>query len=182
MIQKKAVGKPRVFRWKPVPRSRANNAYDLLKDVQKAILEEPLRYNQGEWGVNLRTGSLSEAQAQTERMFGEPIIPACGTIACVAGWTVALRGGSIGGFGTEDEARSILGYGAVDYEPLFRATALHELARTIADRDGLVRFVPPCGSPDYAELGVRHIQRFMDANEAALKVQSLPPIRARKKG
>ena len=45
----------------------------LLKKVRKLIAEEPKRLNMGLWGSQLRRGRSR---------------PPCGTVACLAGWTI----------------------------------------------------------------------------------------------
>lgn len=63
-----------------IPYSTATNAYDLLSDVVAAILEEPKRFDMRDWYLGpSHTWKYRRAQR-----------PACGTIACIAGWTVAL--------------------------------------------------------------------------------------------
>lgn len=52
---------------------------ELLRKVQKAILEEPLRINMDNWAF---TPGEQELMDQT---------PRCGTVGCIAGWTIAIQ-------------------------------------------------------------------------------------------
>jgi hypothetical protein len=62
----------------PIPRSQATTAYDLLSDVVAVVLAEPKRLRMAVplW-LDVRK-LLDDA-------------PACGTVGCVAGWTVMLK-------------------------------------------------------------------------------------------
>src|SRR4051812_46510738 len=60
-----------------MPVSKAKTAYELLGEIRKLILEEPLRYDQEKW---LDVGCLLHDRE-----------PKCGTVGCVAGWVVALK-------------------------------------------------------------------------------------------
>lgn len=152
-----------IVHWKPTPISKAKNAYDLLKDVQKVILAEPKRYNQGYWGENLRDhGTPSEVRKQIREhnlAFSLDKLPDCGTIACVAGWIHTLRRlpGDIRF--CEYAAQEQLG---VDTFKLFKSSALATDALS--------------GTLAYAKAGVKHIQKFMDDHEDELKANLLDPI------
>ena len=89
---------------KPIPRSKAKNAYDLLTDVRTAIVEEPKRLDMSWWVFRGRRLAklLSSRRRATEA-------PACGTIACAAGWTVLLAGKRTRGSNTDDVAFNLLG-------------------------------------------------------------------------
>lgn len=50
----------------------------LFRDIQAAILVQPLRINMGHWALD---------KAFQKRLQQEP---PCGTVACIAGWAVAL--------------------------------------------------------------------------------------------
>lgn len=77
----------------------------LVRKVQKHILEEPKRFDMGEWGrsVNhiwkpepLFEGSSKEAKRihkQDMKDYKTEVsqFPACGTTACIAGWAVILE-------------------------------------------------------------------------------------------
>lgn len=69
------------------PRSHATNAYDLISDVIKAIEGEPKRFDMGDWFVHISPSILKKNKQLLQRF------PACGTVACLAGWIVVLHGG-----------------------------------------------------------------------------------------
>lgn len=66
-----------------LPSSDATNGYDLLTDVCQAILDEPKRLDMSNW---IAVGKFAEFAEKRENMR-----PSCGTLACIAGWTVLLR-------------------------------------------------------------------------------------------
>lgn len=68
-----------VIKISKLPRSQATNAYDLLNDVIVAIRAEPLRLDMGSW---LTPADMAFSSRDRQ--------PACGTVACVAGWTAIL--------------------------------------------------------------------------------------------
>lgn len=64
-----------------LPTTRAKTAYGLLSAITKLIVAEPKRYSQ-------HTFIESEVAPTPEVQH----FPACGTVGCVAGWVVVLRG------------------------------------------------------------------------------------------
>lgn len=74
-------GNPFGYSWDLIPISRATNSYDLLEDLKKTILEEPLRLRMNDWVTALAgwTGILDIP------------LPECGTVACCSGWLALLR-------------------------------------------------------------------------------------------
>src|ERR1700739_464311 len=56
-------------------------AVKLLRQVKDHILEEPKRLSMGSWMVIYPTGFPTSASW----------LPACGTVGCIAGWTVLLH-------------------------------------------------------------------------------------------
>ncbi len=143
----------------PVPRSQATNAYDLLEDVCKAILEEPRRYNQGEWLKRYYLGQVNT---------GLYNLPDCGTVACVAGWTAVLAQGRSAA-AVEWQAQQILGLNPDQCEELFSGGAVQELWMHETNRS--IYMMPRPGTAEYAEFGVRHIRAFMAKYEAQLKAK-----------
>lgn len=63
---------------------KAKTAYELLEQVIAHIKEEPKRYAQATWGAR---------NSDAIKAVGPATVPPCGTIACRAGWIVALNDG-----------------------------------------------------------------------------------------
>jgi hypothetical protein len=137
---------------KAMPISKAKNAYDLLTDVIDLIVEEPLRYNQGNW-----------RQTEADDYFATDF-PPCGTVCCVGGWVDLLKSKTpakdVEDFtvarGVGASARQILGLSAPQARELF---------------------TPECtegSSPqtdEHARLGVLHIRKFQKKYAAKLKAK-----------
>lgn len=140
-----------------LPVSKATNAYELLDEVKALILEEPKRYDQGVWLVE------SEEEAAGHGL----LLPACGTVACVAGWVVLLKASGTDYDSIQDRARDILGLGWVDSVDLFDGSAIENAC----DEEDLLGVVEQ--SPKYAALGARHISSFQAAHEAQLKAKAV---------
>jgi hypothetical protein len=73
----------------PLPVSKAENAYELLGDVIEAVQEEPKRvvmdfYVRTGWELDSFIDRIN--LRRREKVEG----PACGTAACVAGWSVQM--------------------------------------------------------------------------------------------
>jgi hypothetical protein len=150
-----------------IPRSEADNAYDLSLDVADAIRQEHRRYNQGEW---LLTDPNEICHAL--RGLENPIAPSCQTMGCRAGWYVVLSEGREGAFGYRigNRAREILGYDPnsnsheeyrfyVDISQLFSGDAVDQFSND-EDEDGYRK--PRIGTPEYAEEGARGIEQFAE--------------------
>jgi hypothetical protein len=163
---------------KPFPHTDSQDRVEILCVVCEAILDEPKRYDQGEWVLVVQS---CYDDAPRERF------PACGTIACVAGWTVIVthEAGGDAELPAETEwvARQRLQLTAAQADVLFSGGALH--------KDGLLPDPPEdfswCtldyegnevyrysaidraeryqntlkGTTIYAAAGVRHIEAFM---------------------
>lgn len=87
---------------------------ELLERVKAHILEEPTRFDMGDFVIQ---GEYLENFAAN---FGRPI-PPCGTIACIAGWAVLLSEGQTSGAGSDvqAEAEALLGLSVEQRERLF---------------------------------------------------------------
>ncbi len=160
---KKAKAKKRLpVRWAAAPRSKAKNAYDLLDDVCKVILEEPKRYDQGDWIVSIAS-DYSTPAAAVKCQTPYPI-PACGTIGCVAGWTALLARPTIAVHVDRLDAQvmgdavRILGINRGQATRLFDGGAVRNQWRQ--DFGNNKKF-PMTGTMGYAKLGVAHIREFM---------------------
>ncbi len=127
----------------PVPRTRSKNPVTILRAVARAILDEPKRYDQGDY-LSLRSDYQKAAINPNEW-------PSCGTRACVAGWTVVVCG-QLKATGTvHDKARALLNLSVEQANALFSDSAFDAFDWS-AMRSGTLR---------YAKAGVAHIRRFV---------------------
>lgn len=122
---------------------------DILREVAALIRRNPRNYWQDIW---------------------HHVDPDCGTVCCIAGWTVAIVDGlpEISPPSTEIQWRAIelLRLLAPQADRLFAGDALatqwsYEHGDIGSDGLNCHLFLPENGSPEYAELGIRHIHRFM---------------------
>lgn len=155
----------------PLPISLATNAYELMEDVNRAILEEPKRLNMENWVSMFKGDELT-------RQYQEP---ACGTVCCFAGWVVTLKGRN-----PADMIRS-----ARDYDIGFVASRLLSgdnllLARELdaafmgvdvyvphEDRDSEESCTYFAGTREYAAAVVARFRVIMDKHEAHLKATAV---------
>lgn len=126
-----------------MPKSRAKTAYGLLGEVAALILAEPKRYDQRDV-LTFKTGDH------------ETYFPACGTIGCVAGWTVALKASApkvVAGNGNVlGTARKILGLTEGQEYELFVDSAVGGKSQGLT----------------HARNGARHISQFQKKYRAQL--------------
>lgn len=157
-----------MFENAPLPRSKATNAYDLLDEIKQLILEEPRNYDQTLWMRYFRNDSRQA--------------PPCGTVACVAGWTCALKGFNRISQATSERAADILGLDIMTARALFSGGALYYLHCEMAGcpskpcggaESCVAGDMPKAGTMEYAQLGVEHISRFQRKYEAQLRAKSV---------
>lgn len=127
-----------------MPKSKAKTAYGLLSEVRAIILEEPKRYDQC---------ATIEQGIEAEMIYGDQV-PACGTVACVGGWVLALKGYSQYTGGLETAWR-ILGEPTNDMWNLFEADKA-------GSRDSLSA---------HAKRGAAHIAAFQKKYAKQLKAK-----------
>jgi hypothetical protein len=151
-----------------VPRSRATNAYELLDEVVRVIEAEPRRLNMGNW---IFMPSYVERE----------LIPACGTVGCVAGWIVLLWDGPRAAFADRQNvptrALQLMGSDGFPYSSLggdlnrlFDGAVVRN-----ADADLEEVEVAEPGDEDYVKLVVQRIREFQDEHEEFLKHRTLTP-------
>lgn len=141
-------------------------AYDLLGRVRDVILEEPKRYDQGIWAANL---------TDYDEVYGlNNTFPACGTIACVAGWTSVLVDGPgyYRGAQVEWRAKTLLGLADWQTVELFGFDLFNGLLNEWYTENG--KAWPVQGTREYAEAGAEHIRRFMAKYEFQLRLKLVP--------
>lgn len=147
-----------------IPHSRATNSYDLLLDVIQVIDEEPKRFNWGEWNL--------------EASDDPDLSPACGTLACVAGWTSLITAPTL-----EEGVNPIGSYGADalqwfpyhtrrDLNQVFYATYSNGPTDACPYDHHMDRFLGET-QRQYADRGIRSIRAFMAAHEQALKAHTI---------
>lgn len=132
-------------------------AFDLCELVAQHIEEEPRRYNQGVWMVNGR---------QTIKQSGYSPA-ACNTMACRAGWIVALHDGlsetkrNMTTLCIAERAREILG--------MTRRGTIRLFA-------GSMYGVGAPGTAEYAAAGARGIRAYAKRHAARLKSRLLKDV------
>lgn len=147
--------------------SKAKTAYGLLRDVQKAVRQEPKRANMGTFTDRIDPTQYNNA-------------PACGTVGCVAGWISILGGQGM----VEDDApaRKLLGDGVkyhFNYGSLEFSDDGYHYVFNSGGGDACASTSP--GTREHAEAVVARIERFIQGNLKALKARRLPSLRTRRR-
>lgn len=155
--------------WADLPTTNARSAHELLEEIATLIEQQPLRYNQAEWLVNLK----NPLEPGVDRI---QCVPECGTVACIAGWiTILTKPHSFARMSLsaiEEHAADVLGYLNRDwlYSQLFTGGAImDQMAHEDLDFNVNYDPVPKPGTPKYAAIGARHIRRFMFNNKSYLQ-------------
>lgn len=135
---------------KPLPRSKAKTAWNLMLDVRRAIKKEPKR-------ANMRVAF--------EERHPKDGGPACGSVGCIAGWICALLNRKEF-FGRIGIARSVLGprinyYTAGDGWDVFNSGSGDSCALTRP------------GTKAHANAVISRIDKFMKINKKALKARKI---------
>lgn len=133
------------------PRSAATNAYDLLQDVKKVILEEPLRLD------------MSIVCLRGEGISLDILKPACGTVGCLAGWVLVLTGRTKpneANFGMTGEARDLLGLDREQGSRLFFPQDLISPENTRQTRA-------------HARATIKHLDAFCEENKQQLREKAV---------
>lgn len=164
-----------------LPVSKARTAWDLVVDARDAILAEPLRADMRcvvETEQEIR--EQEDDEREWKRSFGGTVrprrrLPACGTVGCFAGWISTLRGGVLVAQHDGLEHASFLLAG--DRKAIYGGDGPVNF-RTEPDGafvfDDGANIHEPVGTKRYAQAVGRRIDRFLDANEQALKARRLP--------
>ncbi len=140
-----------------VPRSDATTAYDLVSDVIACITQDPRRLDLTVWiGRRPEPPTALEAAAW----------PACGTVACVAGWIVLLAG-QVPKLDTQDFALRALGF----EDDLEDTPAWASWRRLFHRRD---RRWGPAGTPAYARAVAKALARLQARDAARLRTVPVP--------
>mgnify|MGYP001604603427 CR=1 FL=1 len=136
---------------KDVPVSKAKNAYELLTEVEKLILDEPLRYDQTSYiaRVDGFGGALGIDVEST---------PECGTVGCVAGWVATLKRGT-----------------AFTYEqcPGIAAEILGIDGSQVHELFGMQKAAGRAQTPEHARSGATLIRAFKKAYARQLKAKAV---------
>lgn len=151
--------------------TRPKTAYELLERVANHILQEPKRFWQDTWGI---------VGKRAIRREGFDAVPACGTVACRAGWVVALHDGPkmipvledfsrpLNSIDVPKRANQILGFGTMTHAP---ETSELFSSEACGPRDKR-RF----GTHEYARLGAAGLREFMAAHADHLKARQLADV------
>lgn len=152
--------------WDLVPKSRATNSYDLLKDVIKAIREEPRRIYMRDWWI-----PEERLENQTDVVLKElstSRFPACGTVGCIRGWMGLLvhnigdRGiPSVAGTGTDLLPSAYSNISRQDTDNLFYGSAEYPFPDA------------KHGTVEYAEAVVENIEKYLAKWEERLKAHRI---------
>jgi hypothetical protein len=121
----------------------------ILTGAAKALLAEPKRYNQDNW--------LSIASPDTVKLYPDNY-PSCGTVGCVAGWTVALTTKGpvkVTEVNIQSRAQEILGLNHGQVRELF-GEGSHVFGQFLQSDE-----YPESGTTEYALAGAFHIARFV---------------------
>lgn len=147
--------------------TRPTSAYEMLSQVAKLIEREPKRYDQESW---IRYLYKKDTYVGSPRQW-----PACGTIACVAGWVEVLRTSprrtSKYDKGVSNRAARALGLNGEQEFELFDGGVIFKMARDLGID------VPETGTKAYVALGVGHIRNFQRKYAAQLKRTIVRPGR-----
>ena len=146
-----------------IKRRKARTAYELLQQVCAHIKAEPRGYLQCVWGV---TGDEAKDMAHADGHT----VPPCGTMACRAGWIVALHDGGPSfkrrilqaSFSIRDRANMILGMDSGSTFSLFDEFAISQYRNT--------------DLRSYAAEGVRGLRTFMAEHRTHLKSRMLKGV------
>ena len=147
-----------------VTKPRVKNAYELLEKVCEVIKEEPRRYDQTTWGIS--------GKQETKRHY-ENTAPACGTVACRAGWIVFLHDGPQvfrRATDIESRAKEIIGLS------LPTGHLFSEGACVTERRVGYEDLYEDSTVKKHAEEGVKGLQRYMKKYSAKLKARKLSDV------
>lgn len=160
-----------------IPTSTAKTAWGFLRDVQKAILNEPRRAN-----MSCYVRQTSECEGETA--------PACGTVGCFAGWISLLAGTNPSNdyvrHNAEIIAENLLGRD-LNYELRRRVPSESAISHRNEDRKTFYVFNSGGGdgcqntsyqTPGHAKAVVRRIERFMRQNEAQLRRRRMDVAKA----
>lgn len=157
----------------PTPRSNAIDGYELLRDVRDAVRAEPLRLNQNDWIQTFahRPSWISDKESR----------PACGTVACVAGWAIVLRRerNDAGVHGASERALGLFLGEAPPAEDETTWDAWREARRAILKVFYLFPNVdggPKIGTPEYVNAVVERINGVLEEHGDALRRHTLPAL------
>lgn len=164
-------------RWQEMlpPLDNVKTAYDLLNWICQTIIEEPARYDQQNT-LLLAFSGRDGHKAHHHYTITRPL-PQCGTVGCVAGWTVAATQVR---FPRKDTWRK-------GYQPSYNGGVLRTAQRVLgltyqqADRLFSECAVPGGGTygggevvlRQHAHAGVAHIRRFMRIHKRQLQAKRL---------
>ncbi len=140
---------------KKIPLSKAKTAWGLLQDVKRAITEEPKRAN-----IEIPWGTKRPKQGG----------PACGTVGCFNGWI-----GFLSGWGMNWDAPYTLMGRYLNYYFESRGEVFAYFNAGSGDACGTTS----PGTRAHARAVVARINRFMKANEVALKARKLKKVDGR---
>lgn len=155
-----------------VPVSTATNSYELLDEVIQIITDEPNRLWMDNWIATIegRMPGRPDATRDWTLQLHNVHLPACGTIACVAGWVVLIRLEHPSVFFESANARCMISVMAYESFPVELRAQLEALF--------LRKSYAMPGSTEYVQNVVRDIQQLQRRYADVLKNFPLvPPTR-----
>lgn len=124
----------------------------LLRKIQKHILEEPRRYDQNLWRIEVDPATNPER-------------PPCGTMACIGGWATALSGKERDSYLGWDVAMRLLGLTREQADRLFdtveKGTDLNKWPKKF-----VTAYLKAKTPRDRARVAVRRIDHFIKTKGA----------------
>lgn len=158
----------------PLPVSKARNAYELMQEVNRTILEEPKRLYMGSWVTAFKETRI-ETRLSDRMKF---CTPSCGTVGCYAGWVTLLKLNQNLYSMAEEEALVLLTgerypvYDSVEYR--LRSALDNAFCNTEVYADPFMfRELTP-GTRAYARAVVKRFRAIMDQYEDVLKAVTYP--------
>lgn len=163
-----------------VPRLEApTTAYELLDTVLAIAKEEPRRLRMEFWGAT-PASAMCYPEAPEQQ-------PACGTVACLAGWIVTLTRSpeapnmqhidSHGWHRAEEAASNVLGLEVHEVEDLFSPTvyASEDCASGDCGHEDEDDCMAPCGTTEHVAAVEDRVRAFQRDNEKALRAKTVVP-------
>jgi|SRR5579859_2543571 len=154
-------------RLKATPRSKAKNAYELLNDVCRVVLDEPKRVHMDAY----ITAFQNPGRVACEIGDG----PACGTVGCIGGWVAILKRRPHVDLSTTLSISNIAANLLTDEEGVLKDIVRYPgslFSDSLFDKHGDQQDYK-YGTREYARAVVRKIRAFQKRHKAALLAKAV---------